>query len=120
AASLAAATALASAQVPRVEEDQIVRHEYERSLEIAEIPIYTTFAKIGKIIMVDPRLEEEYAMDARMSIATVDDGHVTAIQKGGSGPFTKGEISFMIDEAIKKGRELRKIVKEAVEHGRTH
>ena len=68
--------------------------------------------------MVDPRIEEEHAMDARMSIATVDDGHVTAIQKGGSGAFTKGEIEFMIEEAIKKGRDLRKIVKEAVEDGR--
>ena len=118
ASSLAAAAALASAQIPKVEDDQIVRHEYEKALELNEIPLYTTFAKIGKLIMVDPRIEEEHAMDARMSIATVDDGHVTAIQKGGNGAFTKGEVEFMIEEAIKKGRDLRKIVKEAVEDGR--
>ncbi len=118
AASLAATTALLSAKVPKVEDDQIVRHEYVGNLEVAEVPIYTTFAKIGKFIMVDPRLEEEYAMDARISIATVDDGHVTAIQKGGSGAFTRGELDFVLDEAIKKGRELRKIVREAVEDGR--
>ena len=117
AASLAATTALLDAKIPRVEDDQIVRHEYTGKLEVREIPIYNTFVKIGKMIMVDPSIEEEHAMDARLSIATVDDGHVTAMQKGGSGGLTKGEVSFMIEEAIKKGKELRKMVREAVSHG---
>ena len=118
AASLAATTALLDAKIPKVEEDQIIRHEYIGRLEVRELPVYTTFAKIGKMIMVDPNIEEEHAMDARLSIATVDDGHVTAMQKGGSGGFTKGEVSFMIEEAIKKGKELRKMVREAVSHGK--
>ncbi len=118
AASLASAAALLDAKVPRVEDDQIVRHEYERKLKLNEIPIYTTFVKIGKLIMVDPRIEEEHAFDARMSIATVDDGSIVAMQKGGAGSFSKGELSFMADEAIKKGREMRKLVKEAVGHGK--
>ncbi len=118
ATSLAAAAALLDAKIPKVEDDEIVRHEYLKALELNEIPLYTTFVKIGKLIMVDPRLEEEHALDARLSVATVDDGHITALQKGGNGSFTKGEISFMLEEAIKKGRELRKKLKEAVSNGR--
>ena len=120
ASSIAAVSALLSAMVPKVEDDEIVRKEYERQLEVRELPVFTTFGKIKRIILVDPRLEEEIAMDARMSIATVDNGHISAIQKGGSGSFTKGEISFMFEEAIKKGRELRKKIREAVEDGRSN
>jgi len=115
AASMAAAAALLDSKIPRVEDDAIVRHEYTGRLKVNEIPLYTTFAKVGKIIMVDPSLEEEKAMDARLSVATVDDGHITALQKGGNGSFTKGEISFMVEESIKKSRELRKKVRGAVD-----
>lgn len=115
AASMAAAAALLDAKIPKVEDDVIIRHEYEKRLVLNEIPLYTTFAKIGKILMVDPSLEEEKAMDARLSVATVDDGHITALQKAGSGAFTRGEVSFVVEESIKKGKELRKKIRGAVD-----
>ena len=111
ASSLAAAAALLNTKIPRVEEDVIQPHEYEKTLELREVPLYTTFVKVGKAIVVDPNLAEEKASDARISIATVDDESVTAIQKGGSGAFTPKEIETLVEEAIKKGKELRKKVR---------
>ncbi len=117
ATSMAATAALATAKIPRVEDDQIVRAEYERRLEFRELPVYTTFVKIGRSIFIDPRLEEEKALDARMSIATVDDGSITAIQKGGSGAFSKKDLDYMFEQAIKKGEELRKYIREVIDDG---
>ncbi len=118
AASLAAVSALATARIPRVEDDRIVREEYIGRLELREIPLLTTFVKIGSAIFADPTLEEEKAMDARFSVATVDDGSIVALQKGGEGAFTRGEVSRMLEYAIDLGKELRKKVKEAVSRGK--
>ncbi len=111
ASSLAAAAALLNTRVPRVEDDTIQPHEYEKVLELREVPLYTTFVKVGKAIAVDPNLAEEKAADARISIATVDDESITAMQKGGSGAFTAREIETLVEESIKKGKELRKKVR---------
>ncbi len=118
AASMAAIAALGTAKIPRVEEDKIIREEYVKTLELNEIPLLTTFVKIGSAIFVDPTLEEERAMDARFSVATVDDGSIVAVQKGGEGSFTAAEIERMIERSIELGKELRKKVKEAIEHGK--
>ncbi len=111
-ASLAAAAALMDSKIPRVEEDTIVRGEYERPLGMKEVPLLTTFAKVGKVIMVDPTKLEEYAMDARLSVGTVDDGSVTALQKGGEGWFTRGEVEYIIDTATKLSERLRRVVRD--------
>ncbi len=60
----------------------------------------------------------EKAMDARFSVATVDDGSIVALQKGGEGAFTRGEVSRMLEYAVDLGKELRKKVKEAVSRGK--
>ena len=40
----------------------------------------------------------------------MDNGHVTAIQKSGSGSFSTDEIQEAIAMSVKKGKELRKLV----------
>ncbi len=110
AAQFAAVKALSMAKIPKFEDGQIIRGEYDRPLEIKEIPVLTTFAKIGPLIVVDPSLEEEKAMDARFSVATVGDD-LCAIQKGHGGRFTPGEIESMVDTAFKKAKEVRKILR---------
>ncbi len=118
ASSLAAITALATSKIPVVEWDgdtpRIVRGDYDRPLEVAEIPLLTTFVKIGNAIFVDPSAEEMRAADARISVATVDDGSITAIQKGGEGAFTKDEMSLVFERAIDRGNYLRDIVKKVI------
>ncbi len=114
AASLAALSALLTARIPKIEDDKVIHDEYEGKLKLEKLPLLTTFAKIGPLIVVDPSLEEEKAMDARVSVGTTEE-HVVALQKGGSGAFSIGELDYIFDRAIEKGNELRKVVRKYVQ-----
>ena len=71
-------------------------------------PITVTIAKVNGNLIVDPGLEEEQIKDARISIATNDDGNICAIQKGGSGYFSPQEVIDATKLVQKKAAELRK------------
>ncbi len=75
-----------------------------------DTPISTTYAKIGSGIAVDPNLEEEQVLDARLTVTTTKKGEICAMQKGGSGAFTEEEVLNTIDRGIKKAKDLRKLV----------
>ena len=77
-------------------------------LPIKKHPITVTFAKINDKLVVDPWLEEEQVMEARISIATEDDGNICAIQKGGSGYFTPKQVLEAAKIAKEKAQEIRK------------
>ncbi len=49
-----------------------------------------TFAKIGGELLIDPSLEEEEIMGARLSIGMTEDGSICAMQKGGAATFKQG------------------------------
>ena len=75
-------------------------------------PIPVTVVKIGEFMIVDPTFDEYKAADARLTITTIDSGEVCSLQKGGEMPLNLKEIDAMMDLAIKKGKEIRKIVEE--------
>ncbi len=77
-------------------------------LPVNHIPVMTTFVKIGKQFFVDPSLEEEEVATARLSIATNEEGHVVAMQKGLTGSFSPEEILEAIDNSIEIGKDIRK------------
>jgi exosome complex component RRP42 len=77
-------------------------------LPIKQHPITVTVAKIGDKLVVDPGQEEELVMDARLSMATDDDGDICAIQKGGKGYFTPEQVMEVAKIAEEKAKELRK------------
>jgi exosome complex component RRP42 len=79
-------------------------------LPIRNYPIAITFAKINGKIIVDPWLEEEQVMDARLTLTLDKDGKICAIQKGGYGYFTIQQILEAAKIAKEKTEELRKIV----------
>lgn len=79
-------------------------------LPVANYPIAVTFAKINDKIVVDPWLEEEQVMDARITITMDKDSKVCAVQKGGYGYFSKEQIFEAAKIAKEKSEELRKIV----------
>ena len=84
-----------------------IKPGYEQ-LPIRKHPITITIAKIGDKLVVDPSLEEEEVMDARISMAIDDDENICAIQKGGSGYFEPDEI-FEAAKIVKaKAKEIRK------------
>ena len=113
ASTMAALAALINTKMFKytVEEGEIVKKPGYTPLPIINYPISVTFAKIGDKLILDTGLDEEQVMDARLTMTLDKDGKICAIQKGGgSGYFTKEEISEAAKIALKKTEELRKIV----------
>ncbi len=79
-------------------------------LPIRNHPIAVTFAKINEKLVVDPWLEEEQVMDARLTMTLDKDGKICAIQKGGYGYFTTQQILEAAKIAREKTEELRKVL----------
>lgn len=79
-------------------------------LPIQNYPIPVTFAKIDDKFAVDPWLEEEQVMDARLTMTFEKDGKICAIQKSGSSYFTREQISQLAKLAAEKASEIRKLV----------
>jgi len=111
ASSLGVLAALKDMKFPKVVDDKVDYSEKtSKKLEIKGMPIAVTVIKIGDKFIVDPSPEEEEALDARLTITTLDDGTLCALQKGGSVPLTAEDISKMVDISLEKGKELRKLL----------
>jgi exosome complex component RRP42 len=112
ASALAALAALLNTKMfnYEVKEGEVKIKPGYKPLPIRNYPIAVSFAKISDKIIVDPWLEEEQVMDARLTMAVEKDGKICAIQKGGSGTFTTQQILEMSKIAQEKSAELRKLV----------
>lgn len=112
ASAIAALAALLNTKMSKydiVEGELHVKPGYDQ-LPLLNYPIPTTFAKIGNKLIIDPSLEEEDAMNARLTITIEKDGKICAIQKGGAGQFTKEQIIDAAKIAEAKSLEMRKLV----------
>ncbi|HDI01782.1 MAG TPA: RNA-binding protein, partial [Candidatus Bathyarchaeota archaeon] len=78
-----------------------------KPLKVQNYPVAVTIANIGGELVVDPCLDEELAMDAKITITVDKDGKVCAIQKSGAGSFTPDQVLEAIDIAREKAEELR-------------
>jgi len=74
---------------------------------IQKKPVAVTVVKINDRLAVDPCVDEEGVMDARITIATIEDGSICAMQKGGIGCFSREELEQAHELARVKGAELR-------------
>jgi exosome complex component RRP42 len=110
ASALAAMAALLNTKMPNyeVEEGEVKIKPDNTPLPIRKHPITVTFAKINDNLVVDPWLEEEQVMDARLSMAIDDDGNICAIQKGCSGFITPNQVLEAAKIAEEKAKEMRK------------
>jgi len=110
ASALAAMAALLNAKMGKyeVEDGEVKMKSGYEPLPLRKHPITVTCAKISDKLVVDPWLEEEQVMDARISIAFDDDENICAIQKGGSGYFEPKQVFEAARVAKEKSRELRK------------
>ncbi len=110
ASALAAVSALMNTKMPdyELEEGEVKIKPSSTELPIKQHPITVTCAKIGNKLVVDPWLEEEQAMDARISMAVDDDMNICAIQKGGMGYFEPQQIFEAAKITREKAKELRK------------
>jgi len=111
AAGLAAMIALQNTKIPKIEDEKIVRGDYERDLPVVHCPINITICKVGKKYLIDPILEEENAINSKLTIAVMEDDKICAMQKQGKEGIVFEELEEMIDLAIKKTKELRKLIK---------
>jgi len=110
ASSLAAMAALLNTKMfnYEIEEGEIKIKPGYTALPVRRHPISVTFAKINDRLVVDPWLEEEQIMDARLTITVDDDGNICAVQKGGSGYFTSKQVFEAVQIAREKAAEIRK------------
>ncbi|VVB99988.1 Exosome complex component Rrp42 [uncultured archaeon] len=111
ASALAAMQALLSARMPKVEEGKIIRGEFAGKLALKDKVVTCTFGKLGERIFLDPSLDEEKGMDARMTLATTPT-HICAGQKGGWGAFSEKDLMELAEISLQKGAELRSLLKD--------
>ncbi len=110
ACALAAVGALMNSKMGNyeVEDGEIKKKAGFSPLPMKNHPITITHAKIGEKIFIDPGLDEEQTMEARLSIAFDDDGDICAIQKGCAGYFTPEQVLEAAKAAAEKAKEMRK------------
>jgi exosome complex component RRP42 len=78
---------------------------------ITTIPVSVTAVRIGDSVLLDPTMEEEACMDARITITTQSEGDLVALQKGYTGPFSVNQILRSVEIARNKGEEIRSRIK---------
>jgi exosome complex component RRP42 len=112
AAGLAAVTALWNAKIPELKDGVINYDKKTKKLAVKAMPVPVTMGKFSGNLFVDPSLEEEEAMEARLTVTTKEDGNIVAIQKGGKEALTMEEVEKAFGLAEKKSKELRKLIKK--------
>src|SRR3972149_6336177 len=110
ASALAAVAALLNTKMPNyeIEDGEVKIKTGYTPLPMKSHPITVTLGKIHDKLIVDPWLEEEQIMDARISMAINDEGNICAVQKGGAGYFTLQQIVEATKIVQEKAAELRK------------
>src|SRR3989338_2439806 len=112
ASALAAVAALKDMRFPKYENNKLdYKEKTDKKLYLKDLPITVTVIKIGDKLIVDPDLDEEKVIDARLSVASLSDGTLCALQKGGDYPLTSEDIDRMVHIALEKAKELRKFIK---------
>ena len=115
ACGLAAIAALLTARMPDYDEknEKIVKEtpfEKRKKLPVKDVPIPVTVSKIGGVLLLDASLEEEEARDAQITVTTMKNGELCAMQKAGNGFLTVDEIKRAVELSIAKGKELRELL----------
>ena len=109
ASSIAALAALKNTVYPKFDGEKVdYKEKTGKKIELERLPIAVTVIKIGDNLVIDPDSEEEKVIDSRLTVSSMEDGTLCALQKGGDFPLTAEEISKMLDIGIEKGKELRK------------
>ncbi len=112
AAALGALVALKTCKFPKYDEKEgkVDYKEHTDPLPLNEMPVAVTVLKIGTHYLVDPCYAEWQTYDSRLTVATLKDGTICAMQKGGDYPLSLEDIDKMVSLGMKKAKELRKQV----------
>ncbi|HIQ02869.1 MAG TPA: exosome complex protein Rrp42 [Desulfurococcales archaeon] len=116
ASMLAGMAALLDTRVPKVEIDEkknvrIIRDE-TTPLPINHKVVTVSIAKIGNKLIVDPNLDEDDIVDAKITIGISDDGRIVGLQKAGPGVFTYDDLRLAIKYAKENSVKLLRALEE--------
>lgn len=109
-AALASLAALLNTKIPKLDGENIVRGDFDRRLPVVFKPVNITVGKVGEKFLIDPSFEEGSILNSKLSICVRDDDNICALQKQGNGELTIGDLEKMVDIAILKSKEIRKLV----------
>ncbi len=112
ASGIAAITALLNTKIPKYEKDKVVYEKKGKALPVNDVPVPVTLGFMGGKLMVDPGLEEEEAMESRLTITTKSNGNVCAVQKGGIGFLSSENVQEALEFSVKRGKEIRELIKK--------
>lgn len=125
AGALAAVLALLTARFPVYDEktEKIQFGEFtdkKLPLKLENMPLTTTFFKLGDKIFIDPTRDEEDSSEGRITIevskpAGEKSEMINAMQKGGDAVFALDEVNGVVEESTKMFKKLKSLVDEAVE-----
>ncbi|NQV08388.1 exosome complex protein Rrp42 [Candidatus Woesearchaeota archaeon] len=111
AAGLATVAALKDTLFPKYDGVEInYKEKTKEGLPMSKEPISITVIKIGDKLLIDPTTDEEKMIEARLTIASIKDKTICALQKGGEDPLTLEEIDQMVELGLKKAEELHKLL----------
>jgi exosome complex component RRP42 len=108
ACGIAATAALKNARMPKFEDGIVIRGEWAGNLPVECTPVPCTWAKVNGQILLDPLIEEEHAMESRLTITTTDT--INAMQKGGNGQFSRDEILDLVGRSFEDAKKVRKMI----------
>lgn len=110
ASSMAALAALVNSKITKMEmkgDEVVAAKGGHHQLPLNNHPVAVTFGKIDKTIVVDPSLDEERAMSARLTVTIDKNNNLCAMQKGGLYGFTPDELKKAVHLAVAKAAENR-------------
>lgn len=113
AAALAALVALKETKLRKIDEETGAvdyKNFSDEKLPLLKETLSVTVGKVGGSLMVDPKVEEENAFSARLTVASDKNGTISALQKGGDEPMTIEEVGNIVDIALDKAKYLRSIM----------
>ncbi len=118
---LASMLALNMAKLPKIvsiQDDNVVidKTVKEKPLPLSLNVVTVTIGKIGGYFIVDPNLEEEVILDAKITIAIDSKGRIVGMQKTGFEGFRTNELDYIIDLALKKARELHEFLEKVLKN----
>jgi len=112
ASAIAAIAALKDAKFPEYDGTSIdYKKHTSKSVPLNKVPVGITILKVGGVLVIDPTSQEEEASEARLTVTTMENGTICALQKGGDAPLTAGEVDKMIEIATVKSKEISKLLK---------
>ncbi len=111
AAALAAMAALLDTKIPKLDKDnKVIYGEYtdqKLPIDINKIPVSVTFERVEDHLLIDPTASEEFASNARFSVA-VCKNNILSFHKGKIGTFSIDQITKMSEMAITKYEDIKK------------